>query len=94
MKKGDSVMAKYVFPAIFTPEANGVYSIVFPDLEGCYTCGDDLEDGIEMAEDALALVLSGYEKERRTIPSPSKRTALTVNEREFVNYISCDTSVY
>ena len=41
-------MAKYVYPAIFTPEENGTYSIVFPDLEGCYTCGDDLEDGIEV----------------------------------------------
>ena len=55
-------MAKYVYPAIFTPEEDGSYSIVFPDLEGCYTCGDNLEDGIEMAEDALALVLYGYEK--------------------------------
>ena len=87
-------MAKYVYPAIFTPEENGAYSIVFPDLEGCYTCGDDLEDGIEMAEDALALVLYGYEKERRTIPTPSKRTELTINGEEFVNYIACDTMAY
>ena len=87
-------MAKYVFPAIFTPEENGTYSIIFPDLEGCYTCGDNLEDGVEMAEDALALVLYGYEKERRTIPSPSKRTELAVNGSEFVNYIACDTMAY
>ena len=55
-------MAKYAYPAIFTPEEDGSYSIIFPDLEGCYTCGDNLEDGIEMAEDALSLVLYGYEK--------------------------------
>ena len=57
-------MAKYAYPAIFTPENDGTFSIIFPDLEGCYTCGDSIEDGIEMAEDALALVLYGYEKER------------------------------
>ena len=37
-------MNKYVYPAIFTPESTG-WSIHFPDLEGCYTCGDDLKDG-------------------------------------------------
>ena len=63
-------MAKYAYPAIFTPEEYGSYSIVFPDLDGCYTCGDSLEDGIEMAEDALALVLYGYEKDGREIPAP------------------------
>ena len=64
-------MAKYAYPAIFTPEEDGSYSINFPDLEGCYTCGDCLEDGIEMAADALALVLYGYEKDGREIPAPS-----------------------
>lgn len=87
-------MAKYVYPAILTPEENGAYSIVFPDLEGCYTCGDNLEDALEMAEDALALVLYGYEKDRRLIPAPSKRNELIVNGEEFVNYVACDTMTY
>ncbi len=87
-------MAKYVYPAIFTPEGNGAFSITFPDLEGCYTCGDNLEDSLEMAEDALALVLYGYEKDKRKIPAPSKRNELKVSGDEFVNYISCDTMAY
>lgn len=85
---------KYVYPAIFTPEDNGMYSVNFPDLEGCYTCGDSLEDGIEMAEDALALVLYGYEKEDKAIPVPSERNKIKVTGKEFVNYIACDTLVY
>lgn len=85
---------KYVYPAIFTPEDNGMYSINFPDLEGCYTCGDSLEDGIEMAQDALALVLYGYEKEDRTIPTPSERTKVKLEEGQFVNYIVGDTLAY
>lgn len=87
-------MAKYVYPAIFTPEEDGSYSIVFPDLEGCYTCGDNLEDGIEMAEDALALVLYGYEKDSREIPAPSARSAFSVSGNDFVNFIACDTMKY
>ena len=87
-------MAKYVYPAIFTPEENGSYSINFPDLGGCFTCGDTLEDGLEMARDALALVLYGYEKEEREIPKPSELTAFELNEGEFVNYVVGDTMVY
>ena len=87
-------MAKYVYPAIFTPEEDGSYSIVFPDLEGCYTGGDNLEDGIEMAEDALALVLYGYEKDGREIPAPSARSAFSVSGNDFVNFIACDTMKY
>lgn len=86
-------MAKYAYPAIFTPEEKG-YSIVFPDLEGCYTCGDTLEEGLEMAQDALALVLYGYEKEERPIPTPSKMNNLSLKEQEFVNYVACDTMAY
>lgn len=86
-------MSKYAYPAIFTPEEKG-YSIIFPDLEGCYTCGDSLEDGLEMARDVLALVLYGYETEGRAIPAPSERTALSLKNDEFVNYVVCDTMVY
>ena len=86
-------MAKYAYPAIFTPEETG-YSIVFPDLESCYTCGDSLEDGLEMARDALALVLYNYEKEERLIPKPSEIDSISLTQGQFVNYVVCDTMVY
>lgn len=85
---------KYVFPAVFTPEEKGGYSINFPDLEGCYTCGDSLEDGLEMAEDALALVLYGYEKDGRSIPTPSALNSFSLKDGEFANYVACDTLIY
>lgn len=85
---------KYVYPAIFTPEEDGGYSILFPDLEGCFTCGDDLIDGMQMAEDVLALVLYGYEKDDREIPIPTKRESIKLHGNEFVNYVACDTMEY
>ena len=84
---------KYVYPAIFSKEKDG-YAIEFPDIEGCYSCGEDLQDGIMMAEDALALKLYEYEKENLSIPAPSDRSAFKVKENEFVNYIACDTIEY
>lgn len=87
-------MSKYVYPAVFTQEDNGQYSVVFRDLEGCYTCGDSIEQAIEMAEDALALVLYGYEVEGKEIPRPSSRESIEVQQGEFVNDIRCDTLAY
>ena len=85
---------KYVYPAIFTPEDSGAFSVVFPDLEGCYTCGDDLQDALYMAEDVLAFTLYDYEKEKKIIPEPSVVKELSIDENEFANYIACDTIGY
>lgn len=87
-------MSKYVYPAVFTQEDNGQYSVVFRDLEGCYTCGDSMEQAMEMAEDVLALVLYGYEAEGKAIPRPSSRESIEVQEGEFINDIRCDTLAY
>ena len=87
-------MSKYVYPAIFTAEQDGGYSVCFPDLEGCYTCGDTLADALFMAEDALALILYGYEKDQRTIPLPSKMSEIKVTADSFLSMVACDTLEY
>ena len=85
---------RYVYPALFTEEEDGKYSVVFPDLEGCYTCGDDLADAIYMAEDVLAFTLYSMEKRKETIPNPSSLSGETIPVNSFVNYIACDTLEY
>lgn len=87
-------MSKYVYPAVFTKEDDGKYSVIFRDLEGCYTCGDNIEHAIEMAEDVLALVLYEYESNEREIPAPSDPKTIETNSNEFINYIKCDTLEY
>ena len=84
-------MAKYAYPALFIKEKNG-YSVMFKDLEGCYTCGETLEEAIYMAEDALAFTLYEYEKEGKDIPEPGNYHKSGTNE--FINYIRCDTEEY
>lgn len=86
-------MAKYVYPAVFSPEEGG-YSVFFPDLQGCYTCGDDLQDAIMMAEDVLAFYLYDEEANGHVIPEASKADQIKCEEGEFVNYIACDTIEY
>ncbi len=83
---------KYVYPAVFTPEENGQFTVNFPDLESCYTCGDDLGDALYMAEDVLAMTLVSYENNSTPIPTPSKK--LSLEDGEFQNFIVCDTDNY
>ena len=87
-------MAKYVYPAVFTQEENGGYSVLFPDLDGCYTCGDNLSDALIMAEDVLAYYLYDEEKAERKIPTPTSAKEIKLKKKEFVNYIACDTAEY
>ena len=87
-------MARYAYPAVFTPEENGQFSVNFPDLESCHTCGDDLEDALFMAEDVLAFVLYDYERERRDITEPSAAKKIKMEENEFINFVACDTLEY
>ena len=87
-------MSKYVFPAIFEKEENGSYSVDFPDVPGCFTGGDDLEHAMEMAEDALALMLFHYEIEGRAVPEASALSELDPAPGSFATLIRCDTIGY
>ena len=87
-------MAKYVYPAVFTQEEDGLYSVNFPDLESCYTTGDNLPDAINMAEDVLAITLYEYEAKKKAIPTPSLIKSIPTSDNEFVSVVSADTTEY
>lgn len=86
-------MAKYVYPAIFTPEENG-YSISFPDIESCYTSAQTLEDGMVMANDVLCLKLYDMEENGDVIPAASGAKDIAVEGDAFVTLVACDTVEY
>ena len=58
-------MAKYVYPAIFEQEADGGYVVNFPDIDGCFTQGDDINEALLMAEDVLNAMLWTLEDHRK-----------------------------
>lgn len=87
-------MAKYVYPAVFTPEEKGGYSIHFPDVKNCYTQGEDLADSIAMAADALALMLWQYEEDGTKITDPTQIKAISLEGDDFTTLISADTMEY
>lgn len=87
-------MGKYAYPAIFTPAEEGGFLVDFPDLEGCHTEGNNMAEAIYMAEDALALIIYGYESDNRQLPIPSSISKLSHGSNSFINYIACDTLKY
>lgn len=87
-------MATYIYPAIFTEEDHGAYSVRFPDVDGALTCGEDLQDALFMASDALSLMMVGIEDEHQQIPSPSDIKSIPTEPNEFCTLISCDTDRY
>jgi len=87
-------MAKYVYPAIFTPEQDGSFTVNFPDFESCYTSAESLADAIVMAEDVLCLVLYDMEEAGREIPKASDLKMVQAGENEFTTLIRCDTIEY
>ena len=84
---------KYIYPAVFSPEDPG-YSVEFPDLPGCCTCGDSLEESLSMAKDALSLFLVELEDEKQDIPEPSPIKSLSLEENSFASLINVDTTIY
>ncbi len=85
---------KYIYPATFTHESDGGYSVVFNDLESCYTCGDTLEEAMDMAKDVLELVLYGYEVDNKPIPKASPIQSIVTDDQSFVTLIQADTLRY
>ena len=59
---------KYTYPAIFHPEADGGYSVSFPQMRGCFTQGDTFEDAVKMATEAMSLYLFSLEEDGEPVP--------------------------
>jgi predicted RNase H-like HicB family nuclease len=61
-------MRSYV--AILVPEREGGYSVLFPDLPGCVTQGEDMAEAQEMAAEALSGWLAVALDHGDQIPAP------------------------
>jgi predicted RNase H-like HicB family nuclease len=74
---------RYIFPAIFNYADDGI-SVSFPDLPGCFTCGDNDSEAVQMAEEALGLHLYGMEQKDDIIPEPSRGNEIKLGHNEAI----------
>ena len=59
------------YPVTLTSEENGGFSVSFADIPEALTCGDDREDALAEALDALVTAFEFYFEDERAIPLPS-----------------------
>lgn len=83
-------MNKIYYPAVFHPEDVG-YSVSVPDIDGCFSEGDTLEETIEMVTDAIGLCLEGYQGE---FPKASNPTSIKTDTGDFVSLVPFDMVLY
>ena len=62
---------RYAYPCQITLHEGNEFVVSFPDVPGALTGANDRDEALELAEDALSIVLAGYVKLRRPIPVPS-----------------------
>ena len=60
------------YPAVFYPEKDGRYSVIFPDLNDLATFGDDLADALAMAQEACGQYLFAVLKDGEKLPTPTR----------------------
>jgi antitoxin HicB len=61
------------YPAVFEPIDGGKILVTFPDVDEALSQGDNEQDAIEMARDALITMFAYYIRRRMPIPAPSNR---------------------
>ena len=82
-----------IYPAIFHAEDIG-YWVEFPDLEGCQTQGDTLEEAMLMASEILGLYLVSLEERKISAPMPSNPASINVEKGDFVTLINTNLKHY
>jgi antitoxin HicB len=60
------------YPLTLTPDSNGTFLVTFPDFPEATSVGEDEEDALRNAVDALETALMIYFTERRAVPLPSE----------------------
>ena len=70
----------YTYAAVFTAEADGGFSVRFPQLDGCFTQGNSFEEARREAIDAMSLHLYGMEQDGESIPDTNLNVATEEGE--------------
>lgn len=77
-----------IYPAIFHKDEDSGFWVSFPDLEGCFTQGETLEEAFAMAKEVLALHLDGLEE----VPAATPVSSVELEEGASVMLVEAGTA--
>lgn len=80
---------KIYYPAVFQKEETG-YSVWVPDIEGCVSQGDSLNEAIENISEAIGLSVETLAEHGMDIPVPSAPEKIAAEKDQFVSVIAFD----
>jgi predicted RNase H-like HicB family nuclease len=75
-------MARRYYPALIHKDEGSSFGISFPDVPGCISAGDSLEECLAAGEQALNFHLEGLAEAKQSIPDASDLRAVTASARE------------
>ena len=75
------------YPIAIEPgDENTAFGVVVPDLPGCFSAGDTLDEAMAGAEEAIALWIDATIDAGNAIPTPSSLDAVRLNP-EFAGWV-------
>ena len=58
------------YPALIHKDPGSAYGVIFPDVPGCFSAGDTLDETMQNAEEALAAHIGWLERDGDPVPPP------------------------
>lgn len=86
-------MNKYYYPAVFQKEDDG-FSVWMPDVPGCISQGNTLEEAVENIKDAFGLFVEEEKENGREIQVASNPGDVEIESDQFVALIEFDWTDY
>ena len=75
----------YIYPAVFYPEDDGRFSVIFPVLNDLATYGESLADAFAMAQEVCGQYLFTSLRDGEALPTPTPIESIEKDEGSFIN---------
>ena len=81
-----------IYPAVIHDDPDGLWAD-FPDLDGCQSQGDSLEEILVNSAEALECYALGLLENGQKLPAPSSPTSIVTEDGSFVTLIKADVDL-
>lgn len=80
---------KLIYPAVFHEDEDGIW-VEFPDLQGCQSCGETIEEVLEGAKEALEGYCITLLEQKHVLPKASDIKKIRAPKNAFVSLVETD----
>ncbi|HEX3656424.1 MAG TPA: type II toxin-antitoxin system HicB family antitoxin [Pirellulales bacterium] len=60
-----------IYPVVIHKDPRSSYGVTVPDLPGCFSAGDTLDDAVRNAREAIEMHLEGLIEDSQPVPEPT-----------------------